>query len=87
MGHNDRVAWSMTNNNPKLYTIYSVKTNPDNRNQYSYHGHWKEFKTESDTMKYLENGELKSNTITSKQTDWGLPMAPFSARAVRLQCS
>jgi len=83
LGHNDRVAWSMTNNNPQLFTIYTVKTNPENRNQYSYHGQWKEFKTEKVTMRYLENGELKSNVITSKLTEWG-PMVPFSNRSVRL---
>ncbi len=82
LGHNDKVAWSMTNNNPSLYTLYTVKVNPANRNQYSYHGQWKEFKTQSVTMRYLDNGELKSNTVSSKLTEWG-PMIPFSNRAAR----
>ena len=83
MGHNDRVAWSMTNNNPQLYTIYSVKTNPDNKSQYSYHGQWRDFKTEKYEMRYLDNGVLKSNISTARLTDWG-PMIPFSNRTVRL---
>jgi len=83
MGHNDRVAWSMTNNDPQLYAIYSVKTNPENRTQYSYHGRWKQFRTEKFEMRFLENGTLKSNMVTARLTEWG-PMVPFSNRSVRL---
>jgi len=83
MGHTDRVAWSMTNNNPLLYTIYNVKTNPENRNQYSYHGNWRDYKTVKQEMRYVENGQLKSNVTTAKLTDWG-PMVPFSSHSVRL---
>jgi len=83
MGHNDRLAWAMTNNNPLLYTIYNVKTNPENRNQYSYHGAWREFKSRKVEIRYLDNGELKTNTSILRLTDWG-PMIPFSSRAVRL---
>jgi acyl-homoserine lactone acylase PvdQ len=83
MGHNDRVAWSMTNNNPQLYTIYSVKTNPDNKSQYSYHGQWRDFKSEKFEMRYIENGVLKSNISSARLTDWG-PMVPFSNRSVKL---
>ena len=83
IGHNDKVAWSMTNNNPQLYTIYTVKLNPQNRSQYSYHGQWKEFKTEKQELRFLDKGELKSNVNTVRSTEWG-PMVPFSSRSVRL---
>lgn len=83
MGHTDRVAWSMTNNDPLLYSIYSVKTNPENRNQYSYHGKWRDFETVKYEIRYRENGELKVSTTTARLTDWG-PMVPLSNRSVRL---
>ena len=83
LGHTARVAWSMTNNNPLLYTIYNVKTNPENRNQYSYHGNWLAFKTVKQEMSYVENGQMKTNVTTTKLTDWG-PMVPFSSRSVRI---
>jgi len=83
MGHNDRVAWSMTNNDPQLYTIYTVKTNPENGNQYSYHGAWRDFKSRKVDTRYLDNGELKTSSMNLRLTDWG-PMIPFSNRAVRL---
>ncbi len=83
MGHTDRVAWSMTNNNPLLYTIYTVKLNPAKKSEYSYHGVWKPFRTEKAEMKYLDKGELKSTTSPMTFTEWG-PMIPFSNRAVRV---
>jgi len=82
LGHNDRVAWSMTNNDPSLYTLYTVKVNPNNHSQYSYHGKWKEFTYKTEQMRYLDGGILKANTTTLKLTEWG-PMIPFSNRAAR----
>ena len=83
IGHNDRIAWSMTNNNPQLYSIYTFKTNPENRSEYSYHGTWKPFRTVKTEMRYLENGQLKSNISSTKATEWG-PIVPFSSKTVRL---
>ncbi len=82
IGHNQKVAWSMTNNDPALYTLFSVTTNPDNKNQYSFHGKWKEFKFETVLMNYRDGDELHTNKQTVKMTDWG-PMVPFSNRAAR----
>lgn len=83
MGHNDHVAWSMTNNNPSLYTIYTVKTNPENSKQYSYHGAWKEYTQMPVELRYLDGGELKTSKTTARMTEWG-PMIPLSNRTVRL---
>lgn len=83
IGHNDRVAWSMTNNDPSLYTLYTVKVNPNDHSQYSYHGQWRTFKSKAEKMRYLDAGTLKTTTSNIKLTDWG-PMIPFSNRAARL---
>jgi acyl-homoserine-lactone acylase len=83
MGHTDHVAWSMTNNDPALYNFYTVKTNPDNPKQYSYHGEWRDYDNVSVEMRYLEDGEMKVRTQTIKKTAWG-PMVPFSAQSVGL---
>jgi acyl-homoserine-lactone acylase len=83
MGHTDRVAWSMTNNNPRLYDFVTIKTNPANAKQYSYHGEWRDFEELPLEMRYRENGLLKARRLTVRRTAWG-PMAPLRAQAVRL---
>jgi acyl-homoserine lactone acylase PvdQ len=83
MGHTDHVAWSMTNNNPRLYDFLTVTTNPANSKQYSYHGEWRDYEELPVEMRYRENGVLKTNRQTIRRTAWG-PMVPFRAQSVRL---
>ncbi len=81
-GHNDRVAWSETNNDPVLYNLFTVKTNPVNSKQYSYHGEWRNFETKAVELKYLDGGTLHSFKQSVKMTAWG-PMVPLTSYAVR----
>lgn len=83
MGHTNRVAWSMTNNDPDLYDFYKVQLRPGNSKQYNYHGEWREIDNASFEMRYRENGELKTQKQTMPRTAWG-PIIPFRGMAVRL---
>ena len=87
MGHTDHIAWCMTNNNPSLYALYTVKTDADHPGQYNYHGEWRKFEEEKVTLSYLDpdgsNGEQKTQEQTVRRTAWG-PMAPIGALAVDL---
>jgi acyl-homoserine-lactone acylase len=84
MGHTDKVAWCMTNNNPDLYDFYLVKSNPDNPKQYSYHGEWRDYDNVSYELRYKDaDGQVKPIRQTARLTAWG-PMIPLSNRAVRL---
>ncbi len=40
IGHNDRIAWGMTNVGPDVMDLYIEKINPDNPNQYEVNGEW-----------------------------------------------
>lgn len=86
MGHNDRVAWSITNNDPRLFVRYTVETNPANKTEYSYHGVWKPFREKPIVMRYLDpaTGALKEQKQTLRLTEWG-PMVPFRNEAVYLE--
>jgi acyl-homoserine lactone acylase PvdQ len=83
MGHTDKVAWCMTNNSPRLYDFFLVKTNPNNAKQYSYHGQWRDFEDVMLELRYREDGQLKTQTQRVRRTAWG-PMAPLRPFAVRL---
>ncbi len=40
IGHNDRIAWGMTNVNPDVQDLYIERLNPANINQYEVNGQW-----------------------------------------------
>jgi acyl-homoserine-lactone acylase len=84
MGHNDKVAWSFTNNNPALAVRYTVVTDPNNRNRYNYHGEWKEFRTKQIKMAYREGADLKEQNQTLRLTEWG-PMVPLRSEAAFIE--
>lgn len=40
VGHNEHVAWGVTNTGPDVQDLYIEKLNPDNPHQYEYKGEW-----------------------------------------------
>jgi penicillin amidase len=40
IGHNDRIAWGMTNVGPDVQDLYIERINPENPNQYEVNGEW-----------------------------------------------
>jgi penicillin amidase len=68
IGHNDKVAWGVTNNGPDVMDLYIEKVNPDDPNQYEVNGKWVDFETREETIK-TSKGE--SITITVRNTRHG----------------
>jgi len=42
VGHNDHIAWALTNVGPDVQDLYIEKINPNNPNQYEFQGEWVE---------------------------------------------
>jgi penicillin amidase len=40
IGHNDHIAWGMTNLGPDVQDLFIERLNPENPNQYEYKGNW-----------------------------------------------
>jgi acyl-homoserine lactone acylase PvdQ len=84
MGHNDRVAWSMTNNNPMLHGLFSLKTNPTDPTQYSYHGEWRRFDDSVIELRYIdERGITQTERRPVRRTEWG-PVIPVGSTSCAL---
>jgi len=83
MGHTDKVAWCMTNNDPDLWDFFQVTTDPSNRARYNYHGEWRDYEDKSYELKYRDGNELKTQPHRVRRTAWG-PIVPFSSNAVAL---
>lgn len=50
-GHNDSIAWGMTNVMVDNLDFYIEKINPDNSDQYLYQGEWKTIRTQKEIIK------------------------------------
>ncbi len=50
IGHNDRIAWGLTNVDPDVMDLYIEKINPDNPTQYEMNGEWVEMEIITETI-------------------------------------
>ena len=50
IGHNDRIAWGVTNLAADVQDLYIEKLNPDNLNQYEVNGQWIDMDVYSETL-------------------------------------
>jgi penicillin amidase len=50
IGHNDRIAWGMTNVGPDVMDLYIEKLNPANPNQYEVDGQWVDMTLVTETI-------------------------------------
>jgi len=68
IGHNDRIAWGVTNVGPDVQDLYIEKINPDNPNQYEYMGEWRDMNLIEEVIK-VNGGE--DVTLTVRETQHG----------------
>jgi len=50
IGHNDKIAWGVTNTGPDVMDLYIEKINPDNANQYEFEGQWVDMELITETI-------------------------------------
>ncbi|HBZ22343.1 MAG TPA: hypothetical protein DEO60_14515, partial [Bacteroidales bacterium] len=73
-GHNEKIAWGMTNLMVDDVDLFSEKINPDNSDQYFYDGEWKNMRVRNEIIK-IKGG--KSDTATIKFTHRGAVISDF----------
>lgn len=64
IGHNDRIAWGVTNVGPDVMDLYIERINPDNPDQYEVNGEWVNFETRIETIQVV-GGEPVEITVRS----------------------
>lgn len=50
IGHNDRIAWGVTNTGPDVQDLFIEKINPANPNQYEYMGKWEDMELRDEVI-------------------------------------
>jgi len=62
LGHNDRLAWGLTNIDPDVMDLYVEKINPQNPNQYEVNGQWVDMKLVPETLQ-VAGGKPVTQTV------------------------
>jgi penicillin G amidase len=87
IGHNDRIAWGVTNVGPDVQDLFLEKVNPDNPNQAEFEGKWEDMQVVEEriavkgqaepvveTVRITRHGPIM-NAVTSKIGEEAQPMA------------
>jgi penicillin amidase len=73
IGHNDRIAWGVTNVGPDVQDYFIEKVNPQNPNQYEFQGKWEDFRIVNEVIKAKGKPDV---TIEVKISRHGPLMTP-----------
>lgn len=71
MGHNGKIAWHTTNNDPDLADIYKFKINPENANEYLSRDGWKKFLEWEETFRIKTKDGFREEKKTIRETHVG----------------
>lgn len=69
IGHNDHIAWGMTNVGPDTQDLYLMKINPENPLQYEWNGEWRDMTVYEEVIRL--GGKTETVTIQVRQTHLG----------------
>ncbi len=69
IGHNNYIAWGVTNAGPDVYDLYSIRVNPDNPLQYEWNGEWRDMTLHEETIHFGDGEE--PITIQVRETHLG----------------
>jgi penicillin amidase len=57
IGHNDRIAWGVTNTNPDVQQLYIERINPQNPDQYEVNGKWVDMKVRLEDIRVFKRDD------------------------------
>jgi penicillin amidase len=69
IGHNNSIAWGVTNVGPDVFDLYRIHVNPDNPLQYEWNGQWRDITVRDETITFGDGKEPV--TFKVRQTHLG----------------
>ncbi|HXJ94714.1 MAG TPA: penicillin acylase family protein [Terriglobia bacterium] len=66
IGHNERIAWGMTNTGPDVQDLYVEKFDPSNPDQYLHDGQWVQAEVRHETIKVRDAEDYKLTVRTTR---------------------
>ncbi len=88
MGHNGKIAWHTTNNDPDLADVYKFKINPTNPKEYLSHDGWKTFSEREESFRIKSGDRILEEKKTMRETHAGPVLeirdgCAFAARIIK----
>jgi len=91
IGHNQRIAWGVTNVGPDVQDLYVERINPDNPNQYDVNGHWQDMAVRQETIsiagkdkplvipvRSTRHGPIINDVAFGTNSDWAYGWQPLA---------
>ncbi|KGP71607.1 penicillin acylase family protein [Pontibacillus yanchengensis] len=66
LGHNQNIAWGVTNTGPDVQQLYLEKRNPDNPNQFLFEGEYEEATVINEDIKVKDRGNVDYEVIETR---------------------
>ncbi|MEC0368972.1 penicillin acylase family protein [Paenibacillus chibensis] len=66
LGHNEQIAWGVTNLGPDVQDLYIEKRNPDNPNQFEYMGKWEDAKVYREEIKVKGEAPVPYDVVVTR---------------------
>ncbi len=93
LGHNDDIAWGVTNVGPDVQDLYIEIPNPDNPTQFRYDGEWEQAEVRNESIKVKDGKTIGFDVVVTRHgpimTDLAFkdtePPAQFSMQWTALQ--
>lgn len=98
IGHNDHIAWGVTNVNPDVQDLFIEKVNPENPNQYEYQGHWEDMQIVREEIRVAgqkepvvvfaritRHGPIINDIVGGEEEDWSFGWQPLALSWTALQ--
>ncbi|GEN52536.1 penicillin acylase family protein [Halobacillus faecis] len=66
LGHNDNIAWGVTNVGPDVQQLYLEKRNPENPNQFLYEDEWEEADVFTETIQVKDGDPVELEVVETR---------------------
>lgn len=66
LGHNDKIAWGVTNTGPDVQQLYLEKRNPDNPNEYLFNDEWEEASLIDEPIKVKDSETIDYQVVETR---------------------
>lgn len=98
IGHNDRIAWGVTNLGPDVQDLFIERVNPENPNQYEYQGEWHDMEIVQEEIevagredpvvvdvRITRHGPIINDVVGGTEEDWSVGWQPLALSWTGLQ--
>ena len=98
IGHNERIAWGVTNLGPDVQDLFVERVNPENPNQYEYEGEWLDMEIVREEIqvageeepvvvnaRVTRHGPIINDVAGGTEGDWSLGWQPLALSWTALQ--